>query len=282
MNESFGVGKIIGYNSYIDATDYIISNSEITEENSFSIQWIKGYPTIQEFLDKYYKKKKMEFSIKSQYGTLYDHAYLNENNLVAVVTIVENSPQIFISQCLKEELKRDNRSIIRCHSVQWLYSLNTKTSPISFFKMPSCSVNPFEHPNEEIMGFYQDYQEWQKSFICDFIVKRDAIALFFTSYSLEIIGTFDKSKTIDEYFKKKFEVKPLPFQERDICNGFWSGGNILASYKDTEKGEMFFITREGCYLLAENDLAVIRAKKCTDKDKIWEKLDLIFVPRGKK
>ena len=270
LYEAFGIGKIREYDSYREVTDYVIPNFRITEESSSSIQWVKSYPTIQKFLDDNYKKQKIEFSIKSRYGTPYNHAYLSGDILIAVVTVVDNNPQIFISQYLKRVLKEKNMSIIRCYSSWWSYSLNTNTS---FFEMPR-----LEHPKKEIMPFYQDYWRYSSDFICDFIIKKNAIALFSDTYSWEAIGTFEKPKAINEYFKKNFDEKPLPFQEMGIYDGFWSGRNILAGYRETERGKEVFITREGYSFLAKNDLAVIRAKKRTDKDEVWEKLEVIFIP----
>lgn len=270
LYEAFGIGKIREYDSYREATDYVVPNSEIKEENTSSTQWIKSYPTIQEFLDKNYQKQKIEFSIKSRYNLPYSYAYLNRNDLTSVVTIIENNPQFFISQYLKTKLKEKNMSILRTYPNWWTYSLNTKTS---FFEMPRS-----EHPEKKIMPFYIDYWQYSSDFVCDFVVKKDKIALFSESYSWMPIGTFEKLITIHEYFKKNFEERPLPFQEMGINEGFWSGRNTLASCREIEKGKEVYMSREGYSFLVKNDLSVIRAKKRTDKDELWEKIDVIFVP----
>lgn len=270
LYEAFAIGKIREYDSYREVIDYVIPNHEIIEENMSSIQWIKNYPTILEYLDKNYIKKKIEFSIKSHYGTPYHHAYLNGDILVAVITTIENHPQIYLSQYIKRELKEKNASIIRCYSDRWMYSLNTKTS---FFEMPR-----LEYSKNEIISFYEYYWQYSSDFICDLITKKDSIVLFSDSYSWEVLGTFEKPISINEYFKKNFEEKPLPFQEMEICDGFWSGCEILASCRETEKGKEIYISREGYSFLAKNNLSIIRAKKITDKDEIWEKLDVIFTP----
>ena len=280
LYKPFGVGKIKDADYWIEATDYVVPNSQLDSLKN-SAASISEFRTLLSYLDvNSSEKKPLKFAIESRYGAefRYRECHVDEGHVLSVIVEVDNYQQIFLSQQFKRKIREKGLSVVR-HQKDSTYSYPEIDTTRSIFEMPKRGYNEFR--SQPLFQDYWQYPGLYDGFVSDYITKKTALTQFAESdYSYTVIGSFEECMKVGDYFpQKNFPERGLPFnfQIMSLSKGYWRDNDILAIFRLVEKGKEIFLSREGYRFLKEGGFVIIRAKKQAE-DAEWKRLDILLDP----